>query len=71
MNTIVKRMGQQTPKFFKKIRNVGLTLAAISATIIAAPVALPAVLIKIAGYMAVAGTIAGTVSQTAVKHEKQ
>jgi hypothetical protein len=32
-------------------------------------VALPAVLLKIAGYIAVAGTVAGTVSQSAVKGE--
>jgi len=66
---IAQRVKSPTPIFFKKIRNIGLALAAASATILAAPVALPALVIKIAGYLAVAGTIAGGLSQTAVKGE--
>ncbi len=64
-------MQRPTPKFFQKVRNVGLSLAAIGASILAAPVALPAVLLKIAGYLAVAGSVAGTVSQAAVKNENE
>jgi len=71
MNTVVKRMKKTTPKFFRKLRNTGLTLAAVGAAILGAPVALPIVLVKAAGYLAVAGTVAGAVSQTAVKHEKE
>ena len=64
-------MQKPTPVFFKKIRNAGLTLAAISAAILTAPVALPVILIKAAGYFAVAGGVMGTVSQTAVRMEKK
>lgn len=71
MNQIVKRMKKRTPKFFRKLRNTGLALAAISATILSAPVALPAVIIKIAGYLAVAGTTLGAASQTAVRNERE
>lgn len=71
MESITKRMSKPTPRFFKILRNVGLTLAGISAAIITAPVALPAIVVKIAGYLAVAGTVAGTVSQTAVTNEKK
>jgi len=71
MNVIIKRMQKPTPGFFKKVRNIGLTLGAIGATIIAAPVALPAILVKIAGYLTVAGAVAGTISQTAVKNERK
>ena len=71
MNTVVKRMNKQTPTFFKKVRNVGLTLAAISASIVAVPIALPAIVIKVAGYLAVAGAVASTVSQTAVKNDRK
>ena len=35
----------------------------------AAPAALPAVIIKVAGYLAVASTVLGAVSQTAVEGE--
>lgn len=71
MNEVVNRMKKPTPKFFIKVRTVGVTLAAVSAAILGAPVALPALAIKIAGYLAVAGAVAGTVSQAAVKHERK
>ena len=44
-----------TPKFFKVLRNIGLTLTAIGGTVLAAPIALPIVISPIGGYMAVAG----------------
>ncbi len=70
MSTIIKRAKRSTPRFFKKVRNAGLALAAVSTAILAAPVALPDVLIQVAGYLAVAGAVAGSVSQTAVKNER-
>jgi len=69
MNEIIKRAKEPTPRFFKSLRNIGLILATISTTIAAAPVALPAVIVKIAGYLAVAGGVASAVSQTAVEGE--
>jgi hypothetical protein len=66
---IKQRIKSPTPSFFKKIRNIGLTVAAVGTTVLAAPVSLPAIVIKIAGYLAVAGTVAGGISQTAVKGE--
>ncbi len=66
---LAQRVQSPTPNFFKKVRNIGLALAGLSATILAAPVALPAVLIKVAGYLAVAGGVAGTVSQATVEGE--
>ncbi|MBI2730361.1 MAG: hypothetical protein HYX40_06370 [Sphingobacteriales bacterium] len=71
MNTVIKRMNKPTPRFFKTLRNIGVVLAGVSATVLTAPVALPAVVVKIAGYLAVASTAAATVSQTAVKNEKK
>jgi hypothetical protein len=62
-----ERVESPTPGFFKKIRNAGLVLAAISASLLATPIALPAVLLKIAGYLAVAGSVASAVSQTATE----
>lgn len=66
---IKQRIKSPTPPFFKKIRNIGLAVAAIGTTILTAPIGLPAVVIKIAGYLALAGTVAGGISQTAVKGE--
>ena len=61
--TLNERIQSPTPKFFKKVRNIGLVLAAVSATLIASPVALPAVVVQVAGYLAVAGSVASAVSQ--------
>lgn len=60
---LVKRLLSPTPKFFKVLRNIGLTLAAIGGTIMAAPIALPIVLSSVGGYMTLAGGIITAVSQ--------
>ena len=57
MDTIIKRMHKTTPKYFKKIRNAGLAIVAIGASIPAAPVVLPAILLQIAGYLVLAGGV--------------
>jgi len=69
MNQLIDRIQSPTPKFFKKLRNIGLVLATVAGTIAASPVALPAVIIKLAGYLAVASGVASAVSQTAVEGE--
>ncbi len=69
MKQIFKRAAAPTPKFFKKLRNIGLALAAVAGTIVAAPIALPAVIVKVAGYLAVASGVLSAVSQTAVEGE--
>ncbi len=61
--SIIKRVQAPTPSFFKKVRNIGLAVAAIGGAILSAPVALPVVLVKIAGYLTVAGGIASAISQ--------
>ncbi len=63
---IIQRVKAPTPPFFKTLRNSGLALATLGASILAAPVALPDIVLKIAGYIAVAGSVASAVSQTAV-----
>ena len=69
MNQVKQRFLSPTPKFFRKLRNIGLALATIAATIAAAPVALPVLIVKVAGYLAVAGGVLSAVSQTAVEGE--
>lgn len=70
MKQIIQRVQAPTPKFFKKLRNIGLVLATVATTVATAPIALPAVVIKIAGYLAVASGVASPVSQTAVEGDK-
>jgi hypothetical protein len=67
---IIERVKAPTPKFFRVIRTIGLTLAAVSGTLLAKPVDLPAAVLNIAGYMSVAGGVATAVSQVAVKREE-
>lgn len=63
---VVERLCAPTPKFFKKLRAIGLVLAAAGGAVIAAPVALPAAVITAAGYVIVAGSVATAVSQAVV-----
>lgn len=69
MKKIIERGKAPTPKFFKRLRNIGLTLAAISTAIITAPVALPAAIVAAAGYVAVASGVISAVSQLTTTNE--
>ena len=65
---VVSRAKAPTQKFFKVLRNIGLVLAAIGGTILAAPVTLPVIVTSVGGYLVVAGGVASVVSQlTTVK----
>lgn len=63
---LIERAKAPTPKFFKILRTIGLTLLGISGSVIAAPVALPAVVVTVAGYIAIAGGVLSAVSQITV-----
>jgi hypothetical protein len=65
--TVLQRVAAPTPRFFRLLKVIGLTLAAASGTLLAAPVALPAIVTTIAGYIAVASTVATAVSQVTVE----
>lgn len=60
---ITDRVKAPSPKFFKVLRNIGLALAAVGGTILAAPVALPVVVTTVGGYLAVVGGVVSAVSQ--------
>lgn len=68
---IIERVQAPTPKFYVKLRNISLLLAALGGSVLAAPVTLPAVVLKIASYVAVAGAVGGTVSQTVTGAESE
>ena len=68
---VIERMKAPTPKFFRTLRTIGLALAAASAALLTAPVALPTAVITVAGYLAVAGSVATAVSQTAIPKEEE
>lgn len=63
---VVKRVKSPTPKFFRKLRNIGIGIAAVGTALTTVPVALPVWIVTIGGYLIVAGTVASTVAQTVV-----
>ncbi len=68
---IVERVKAPTPKFFKVLRAIGLGLAAVGGTILAAPIALPVMVSSIGGYLAVAGSVVTAVSQVTTLNEAE
>ncbi len=64
---LVERVTAPTPKWFKIIRTIGITLTAVGGAILAAPVALPATIITVAGYVMLGGTVATAIAQTAMQ----
>lgn len=66
---VLKRAKAPTPKFFKVLRTIGLSLAGIGGTILAAPIALPVVISSIGGYLAVAGGVLSAVCQITTYNE--
>lgn len=69
MKEIIERVQAPTPNFFKKIRNIGLTLGAIGAALLAAPITLPATVVTIAGYLTTVGIVASAIA-TAAKDDQ-
>jgi uncharacterized membrane protein YeiH len=66
---IQERVKAPTPKFFRILRTIGLSLLAVSGSLLAALIALPATLVTVAGYVAVAGGVISAVSQVTVAEE--
>ena len=63
---ILQRAVAPTPFFFKVLRSIGLSMLAVSGSLLTAQVALPAVIVTAAGYVALAGGIISAVSQLTV-----
>ncbi|WP_394759501.1 hypothetical protein [Flavobacterium sp.] len=67
---LAERVLAPTPKWFKILRTIGITLASVGGVIIASPVALPVGLVSVAGYLILGGSILSVVSQTGVQSEE-
>jgi hypothetical protein len=65
--TVAQRVQSPTPPFFKKLRTIGLALAAVGSTVVAVPIALPLLVTQLASYIAVAGGVLTAVSQATVE----
>lgn len=62
-------MQAPTPVFFKKLRAIGLLLAAVSGALLgmSVDVPAPAIVTRLAAYIGLAGSMLSAVSQTAVE----
>jgi hypothetical protein len=63
---LIERLKAPTPKLFKKLKRIGLTVATVGGILATAPVSLPAGLVTLAGYASVAGGVLGATSMAAV-----
>lgn len=63
---IINRVQAPTPKFFRVLRTIGLTLAAAGGAIMASPIALPVGIITLGGYLVTGGAVLSAVSQATV-----
>jgi uncharacterized membrane protein HdeD (DUF308 family) len=66
---LVERVKAPTPKWFKIIRNIGITLTAVGGAILTAPITLPATIVTVGGYLILGGTVATAIAQTAMQTE--
>ena len=71
LQSYFKRCGVDTPPFFKKLRMIGVAVAAAGATILAAPIALPAAVVAVGGYLVVGGAVASAMSQAAIAESNE
>lgn len=68
--SIRERWSAKTPKFWKRVQKVAITLGAVAGVLIAAPITLPAAVVTVAGYAITAGTVAATLSQLTVENNE-
>jgi hypothetical protein len=69
MKEVLKRAGSPTPAFFRRLRNTGLVLTSISASVLARSELFPGTVVTIAGYAAVGGAVLSGVCQLVKKEE--
>jgi len=63
---ILDRYKKPTPRFFRILRNLGVSLVTAGGTLMAAPVDMPEWLTSIGSYIIVVGTVLTAVSQAVV-----
>lgn len=68
---VVERAKAPTPKFFRVLRSIGLTLLVLSGSVIAAQIVLRTVVTNVVDYLAVAGGMLFAGSQMTVHDDKQ
>ena len=68
--TMKERLTMPVPKFFKKVRNIGLLLGAVGGALLSSPVMLPTAVISVAGYLVTVGIVSSAISSVAVRQDR-
>jgi len=69
--SIKQRWCAKTPRFWKKVQKIAITVGAVGGVIISAPVAMPAFILTLSGYAITAGTVAAALSQLTIETNEQ
>ncbi|MBP3944499.1 hypothetical protein J5U18_13225 [Sphingobacteriaceae bacterium WQ 2009] len=67
---LIDRAVSPTPKLFRILRTVGLSLTSIGGALLTAPVGLPIIITSVGGYLIVAGSVITAVCQITVDDKK-
>lgn len=70
MKKIKQRFNAPTPRYFKRLRNMMLTIGMIGTAIMISPLALPTIVITVAGYAVTVGIVGATISQLTKKDDR-
>ena len=63
LKEIKSRWKSDTPRFWKKVQKIALTVGVLGGAIVAAPVSLPASVVTVGGYLVAVGSVGATLSQ--------
>lgn len=69
--SIAQRWSAPTPKFWKRVQKIAITIGAIAGVIVTAPITLPVAVVTVASYAITVGTVAATLSQLTVQDNEQ
>ena len=61
--SLIKRLKEPTPSFWKKVQKVGIALGVIGGGIATTTITLPAIIVTIGGYLATVGIVTTALSQ--------
>ena len=65
--SIKQRWSAPTPKFWKRVQKIAITIGSIAGVIVTAPITLPVAVVTVASYAITVGTVAATLSQLTVE----
>lgn len=69
--SIKERWSAKTPKFWKRVQKIAITIGAIAGVIVTAPITLPVAVVTVASYAITVGTVAATLSQLTIENNEQ